>query len=215
MKKLDLTGSRFGRWLVLEESERPRYYKCQCDCGKQKEVFNGNLRNGSSLSCGCLSVEMTKEREKTHGMTNSKTYAVYREMLRRSKGKSANSEYYSGRGIGVSDSWAESFENFFLDMGECPEGLWLERIDNNQGYSKENCKWETPSRQASNRRNKSNKSGRIGVHFDNYSGKWKAEIFVDKKRVSLGRYVNFEDACDAVDKAEIELLGYSRKDGFV
>jgi|ERR1043165_2611855 hypothetical protein len=215
MRKINLEGQRFGRWLVIEEAEKPRYYRCICDCGKEKDVFSGNLRNGCSLSCGCLSAEMTKVRETTHGMHGTKTYSVYREMLRRAQGKSTNAVYYAERGIGVSDSWAESFENFFEDMGECPEGLWLERIDNNKGYCKENCKWETPSRQASNRRRRDNKSGRMGVHFDTHSGKWKAEIFVDKKRIGLGRYVNFEDACDAVEKAELELLGYSRKDGFI
>lgn len=215
MKKIDLIGKRFERWLVIGNSEKYRYYTCVCDCGKQKDVYAGNLVNGKSKSCGCLSVEMTKERESTHGMSNTKTYAAYGSMLSRTKGQSTNSDYYTERDIDVSSEWLESFENFFADMGECPEGLWLERKDNNLGYSKENCKWETPSRQNSNKRRRDNTSGRMGVYFDAYSGKWKAEIFVDKVRHSLGRFLDFNDACEAVEKAELELLGFSRKEGFI
>ncbi len=214
MKKLSLVGKKFERWLVLGESEKPRYYTCKCDCGSQKDVYSGNLLSGKSKSCGCLSAEMAKDRETTHGMSGTKTYAAYCSMLSRVGGSTTNSDYYTERGIDVSLEWKECFGNFFADMGECPEGMWLERIDNNLGYSKENCKWETPSRQGSNRRRRNNTSGRMGVYFDSFSGKWKAEIFVDKVRHSLGRFLDFNEACEAVEKAELELLGFSRKEGF-
>lgn len=59
---------------------------------------------------------------------------------------------YGGRGVTVSDRWLHSFEDFLADMGERPEGMTLDRVNNDRGYFPGNCKWSTKAEQNANRR---------------------------------------------------------------
>lgn len=153
-------------------------------------------------------------REK-HGMSKTKIYKVWAEMLNRCTNPNhANAKYYYDKGITVCDEW-KSFLTFYNDMGDKPEGMWLERIDNAKAYCKENCKWETPSRQCSNRGRSSNTSGRMCVYWASDRGKWRAEIVVDGRRKGLGGFDSYESAVEAVEEAETAQLGFSRAEGFV
>jgi len=113
-------------------------------------------------------------------------------------------KYYGGRGIKVCDEWINSFESFINDMGERPsKSHSIDRINNNEGYNKFNCKWSNKIDQAINRRRKStNTSGTTGVVFSKRVKKYQAYISVDRKRKHLGTFINIEDAIQKRKDAE-------------
>ena len=86
----------------------------------------------------------------THGQSRTRTYKKWKGMLHRCSPQSKDAANYATRGIVVCDRW-RSWENFFADMGEAPEGLTIERVNNDGPYCKENCAWKTPSDQQRNK----------------------------------------------------------------
>lgn len=92
------------------------------------------------------------------------------------------------------------------------KGLTLERIDNLKGYSKENCEWATKSRQASNRGNSGNTSGRLGLFFDKEKNKWRVLIVVNKVKINGGRFKNKDEAIQKLNELEIKYFGATRED---
>lgn len=150
----DLTNLRFGKWLVVEESERSssggRNWLCECDCGKRSVVDQGNLKAGKSSKCkSCASREANLE----HGMgVQSKgLYSVWKSMKSRCLNPNRKSySRYGGRGITICDTW-QTFEGFLSDMGSTyQEGLTLDRINNDGNYELSNCRWATAIEQGSN-----------------------------------------------------------------
>lgn len=90
--------------------------------------------------------------QKKHGMCNSKEYRCWRSLKNRCLNpKNAQYKDYGGRGITICERWLD-FINFFADMGKSPNKSEIDRIDNNSGYFKENCRWTTKKKNASNRR---------------------------------------------------------------
>lgn len=158
----DLTGQTFGLWTVLgrglSDSRGRARWVCVCQCGTQKESVQGaHLTGGKSTNCGCRRTEKAVAASKSatvkHGMYGTKTYWAWKAMWSRcTNEKNPSFQHYGARGIEVVPEW-QSFENFYRDMGEAPQGLSLDRKDVNGPYCKDNCKWSSVKEQASNRTN--------------------------------------------------------------
>lgn len=158
-KKLDLIGLRFGRGIVtanlgrrdIAKGKYHPYFRLKCDCGQEYEASYYHLRDGKILSCGCLARELCGNRSRTHGLSKTKTYKSWSDMIQRcTNPKDTHYPEWGGRGITVCPEWFK-FEAFFADMGEKPPGLIFDKIDNNGNYHKANCHYCTDKE---SRRNK-------------------------------------------------------------
>lgn len=143
-------GDKYGSWTVIQEvesKEKRKHYIVKCDCGSVKVIRGIRLRFGDSSKCRkCGSTK--------HSMSNSRTYGTWETMIQRcTNPQNTNYKYYGGRGIGVCKEWLE-YKNFLSDMGERPDGLELDRKNNNGHYERSNCHWVSHQKNLLNRRKK-------------------------------------------------------------
>lgn len=152
--KAPVAGTRFGRiTIIAERATGSLRVLGRCDCGAEKLFFLNNLRQGTTKSCGCLLRELITARNLRHGMTESPEFETWIGILQRCTNPNAAAyANYGGRGITVCERWRDSFENFYADMGPRPEGLSIDRIDNDGNYEPGNCHWATPMEQRHNQR---------------------------------------------------------------
>ena len=151
MKNLiDLTSKTYGKWTVLNETDKvngQRMWSCKCTCGKVCTINHGNLTQRRSKSClNCRKTHFN------HGLADKHIlYSTWKSMNSRCNNPNVKHYYrYGGRGIKVCEKW-KNFKVFIDDMFPTYQaGKTLDRVDNDKGYSKENCKWSTISEQNNN-----------------------------------------------------------------
>lgn len=155
-----LEGQRFGRLAVVRRHERnslsgKAQWRCLCTCGGVAIATTGDLRSGATVSCGCFRKEQVGLSVHGHGRRGkhrSPTYHSWADMVKRcTNPRNWAWKYYGERGITVCERWM-TFENFLADMGDRPEGLTLDRINNDGNYEPGNCRWATRKQQSENRR---------------------------------------------------------------
>jgi len=156
----DYSGQKFNQWTVLNKTDKPKItgtsYIARCDCGTIKEVAIHDLLNGKSKRClHCYDRNGEHNSCYRHGLHNIKEYRVWTGMRQRcSNPKSKCYRWYGGRGIKVCERWADSFQNFYQDMGARPTDKHeIDRINTNGNYEPSNCRWITHKENLDNMRN--------------------------------------------------------------
>ena len=170
-----LTAIRFSH----RDKKSNQIWLFKCDCGNETIVRASEVKNGGTKACGCL----PNPYKPIHKKTGSKVYVSWQSMKQRCLNKNSPSyKNWGGRGITICNRWMK-FENFYEDMGERPEGTSIDRINNNKGYFKENCRWATNEEQCNNKRTN---------HLITYKGKtqplgiWATELGM-KQYIILNR----------------------------
>ena len=175
VKFRDRTGDKIGSLIVIQRVLYPLkgvYWECQCVCGNRPIVRGNKL--GRIKSCGCN--QHHGKLHKTHGKSETRAYRTWNRMKTR-----CDTPHYKKRGIVVCEEWKD-FINFYRDMGEPDDNQSLDRIDNNKGYYKENCRWTTSKVQQNNR------SNNVLLTYNNRTqtmSQWCDELGLNYERVNM------------------------------
>lgn len=163
--KVEMIGKIFGKWFVMDfagKKHNSYQYLCRCECGTEKVLHGPSLRQGLTTQCHICGNRMKARKNITHGFGRHPLYKVWSSMKQRCNNpKSPAYHRYGGRGIKVCKRW-EKFENFLKDMGQRPEGMTIERVNNDGDYCPQNCKWVTHKENCQNQERSLSKRNKDG-----------------------------------------------------
>ena len=156
----DLSGVRFGKLTVIsfygyKYNGTTPCWTCKCDCGKETVQQGSKLKSGVVKSCGCHKNEILKNRMIKHGLYETPEYHIWEGMKQRCYNNN-NKAYkdYGGRGISICDEWKDNPKAFcdWAKKNGYKKGLEIDRINNNAGYSPDNCRFVSRKIQSLNKR---------------------------------------------------------------
>ena len=225
-KVIDLTGQRFGRLTVIERAEdyilssgrKLIQWLCKCDCGNEVIVYGNGLKNKSTKSCGCLNRELIIQRNKKYNIYDlSGEYGIGYTL----KGEEFwfdledydKIKDYCWRidkdGFVIASIVGASGKSIYLHRLLFPDSIYVDHKEHNRfDNRKEKLREVTPSQNGMNKSIRlNNTSGVSGVHFDKRINKWIARIQIEGKRITLGRFNNFDEAVRARKQAEEKHYG--------
>lgn len=210
-------GKKYNRLTIISVSKKKgknAIAKCECECGNIKEIQLGIVKSGNVKSCGCLAYEIQEEFRNGEYKSHSPLWHTYSGMMFRCNNpNSRNYKDYGGRGIKVCEEWENdfwAFETWSYEHGYIPNnGLSLDRIDVNKGYSPDNCRWTTVYVQNVNRRpRKSTDSTTRGITINGVTksrkqwcdiyGVWDSTVRYRQKAMGM----TFEEALKAEKQRE-------------
>ena len=190
-----------GMRKFTENSKEYRFGRFECPyCENTFECRISSVNSGDTRSCGC----QRKGINKTHGLKKHKGYKVHNDMMRRCYNeRTSGYQNYGGRGLTVCEEWLNVVGFITWFDSNYIEGFTLDRIDNDKGYSPENCRFADKVTQALNQRiKKSNTSGFVGISA--VGKKWSARIRIFNKEQWIGTFNTIEEAVQARDQYIIE-----------
>lgn len=152
--KVDITGHTINGVLVMGYVGKS-FWRVRFSCGHTSDLRSDTIKRSMTGKChACAIRDILVERNTSHGMSQTPTYNSWLGMQSRCYyPKNNRHQFYMEKGITVHPRWLESFENFYEDMGECPKGWSLERLDLDKNYSPDNCIWASDITQANNKTN--------------------------------------------------------------
>lgn len=156
-----------------------------------------------------------RKRRENHGLSKTRLYRIWVEMIRRCHDKSRHDyQRYGGVGVAVCGEWRDSFIAFYnwSNGNGYAAGMTIDRKRSSGGYCPENCRWLTLEQQAWNRRKPNQNRGQrhspfIGVSYDATGGKWRSKVTTSGRVIELGRFGTAVEAALAYDSAAFSARG--------